>query len=245
MEKNKPASPAGRTGKYLKYAIGEIILVVIGILIALSLNNWNENRKNKISEKDLLENMLGNLKLDSITFNKNLQEAKSIDSLHRQLYNIGVKGIKDINLKNPNRIRRALDFYAITKNNDPFVTEKIKNKKVRNEVISYFISLDKMEESFDLLTGIIIKNLRPYLGEKELLNLSAIFESDYQKSDGTIKTELITTENLEALSKVPEFQQILFESNLKLSDAEYYLKLAIIENNNLKTIIQSELKDNY
>jgi len=35
----------GKTGKYLKYAIGEIILVVIGILIALSINNWNENRK--------------------------------------------------------------------------------------------------------------------------------------------------------------------------------------------------------
>ena len=38
MEKNK-------TGKYLKYAIGEIILVVIGILIALQINNWNEQRK--------------------------------------------------------------------------------------------------------------------------------------------------------------------------------------------------------
>ena len=41
MEKNK-------TGKYLKYAIGEIVLVVIGILIALQINNWNENRKSKI-----------------------------------------------------------------------------------------------------------------------------------------------------------------------------------------------------
>jgi len=40
MEKNK-------TGKYLKYASGEIFLVVIGILIALSINNWNEDRKNK------------------------------------------------------------------------------------------------------------------------------------------------------------------------------------------------------
>ncbi|MFT7628216.1 MAG: sensor domain CHASE-containing protein, partial [Ulvibacter sp.] len=37
MEKNK-------TGKYFKYAIGEIVLVVIGILIALSINNWNQER---------------------------------------------------------------------------------------------------------------------------------------------------------------------------------------------------------
>jgi len=36
-----------KTGKYFKYAIGEIILVVIGILIALQINNWNENRKHK------------------------------------------------------------------------------------------------------------------------------------------------------------------------------------------------------
>ena len=36
-----------KTGKYLKYAIGEIVLVVIGILIALSINNWNESRKQK------------------------------------------------------------------------------------------------------------------------------------------------------------------------------------------------------
>ncbi|MFZ1791353.1 MAG: DUF6090 family protein [Saprospiraceae bacterium] len=35
----------GKTSKYLKYAIGEIILVVIGILIALQINNWNENNK--------------------------------------------------------------------------------------------------------------------------------------------------------------------------------------------------------
>ena len=40
----------GKTGKYFKYAIGEIILVVIGILIALQINNWNEVKKARAVE---------------------------------------------------------------------------------------------------------------------------------------------------------------------------------------------------
>ncbi|MFH4966598.1 DUF6090 family protein [Gaetbulibacter sp. M240] len=57
MEKNK-------TGKYLKYAIGEIVLVVIGILIALSINNWNENKKNINQAKKHLETISLNLNDD-------------------------------------------------------------------------------------------------------------------------------------------------------------------------------------
>lgn len=48
----------GKTGRYLKYAIGEIVLVVIGILIALQINNWNENRKNNLLEQQLLKALL-------------------------------------------------------------------------------------------------------------------------------------------------------------------------------------------
>ena len=39
--------------QYLRYAIGEIVLVVIGILIALSINNWNQERHQKIKERKL------------------------------------------------------------------------------------------------------------------------------------------------------------------------------------------------
>ena len=46
-----------KTGKYFKYAIGEIILVVIGILIALQVSNWNQERKDRISERKLLDNI--------------------------------------------------------------------------------------------------------------------------------------------------------------------------------------------
>ncbi len=47
----------GKTGRYFKYAIGEIVLVVIGILIALSINNWNENRITSNKETTILTNI--------------------------------------------------------------------------------------------------------------------------------------------------------------------------------------------
>jgi hypothetical protein len=43
--------------KYFRYAVGEIALVVIGILIALSINNWNEDRKLMVIERDMLKNL--------------------------------------------------------------------------------------------------------------------------------------------------------------------------------------------
>lgn len=54
-----------KTGKYLKYALGEIILVVIGILIALQINNWNENRKSKRVADEIYRNLQTSLIQDS------------------------------------------------------------------------------------------------------------------------------------------------------------------------------------
>ena len=47
-----------RFGKYLRYAVGEILLVVIGILIALQVNNWNEERKIHAFERKILTDVL-------------------------------------------------------------------------------------------------------------------------------------------------------------------------------------------
>jgi uncharacterized protein DUF6090 len=55
---------AGKTGKYFKYAIGEIVLVVIGILIALGINNWNENRKTEAKTKQFLTSLKSDLRND-------------------------------------------------------------------------------------------------------------------------------------------------------------------------------------
>ena len=50
--------------KYLLYAIGEIALVMIGILLALQVNNWNEKRKNNGIKQSLIENLIVDLKKD-------------------------------------------------------------------------------------------------------------------------------------------------------------------------------------
>lgn len=77
-----------KIGKYLKYAIGEILLVIIGILIAVSINGWNEERKLKIEEqailKDLKQEMETNLEALEIVIKeheKSLKAAEEINEL--------------------------------------------------------------------------------------------------------------------------------------------------------------------
>ena len=52
--------------KYVLYAVGEIILVVVGILIALSINNWNSIQKNLVAEKDYIVSRI-DLELTNMT----------------------------------------------------------------------------------------------------------------------------------------------------------------------------------
>ena len=76
MEKNK-------TGKYFKYAIGEIVLVMIGILLALQINTWNENRKlNAIKDNNYLQ-ILEDLKSDKLFIDEVIEEFTANDSLYK------------------------------------------------------------------------------------------------------------------------------------------------------------------
>jgi len=78
-----------KTGKYFKYAIGEIVLVVIGILIALQINNWNEHDKSQTLAQKYLKLIKSDLELDNEhfeTLNKMLtQQALKIDSIENIL----------------------------------------------------------------------------------------------------------------------------------------------------------------
>ena len=60
----------GKTSKYLKYVIGEIVLVVIGILIALQINNWNEHRKNNMKRIEYQQSLLSDINKDIVSIDK-------------------------------------------------------------------------------------------------------------------------------------------------------------------------------
>jgi hypothetical protein len=85
----------GNTRKYLKYAIGEIVLVVIGILIALQINNWNQKEKLRDTELETLKSLLESTKINlaelnyihevQIRRNKSLEEVLFMDISDRPL----------------------------------------------------------------------------------------------------------------------------------------------------------------
>ena len=70
----------GKTGKYFKYAIGEIILVVIGILIALQINNWNEGRKTKLKAQVYIDQIINDIAKDTLNINNLIKTAKAEDT---------------------------------------------------------------------------------------------------------------------------------------------------------------------
>ena len=74
----KKMADDNRPLKYMRYAIGEIVLVVIGILIALQINNWQQNRKNDGVRRDYYNQILQDLEKDIIFMEEFLIE---IDSL--------------------------------------------------------------------------------------------------------------------------------------------------------------------
>jgi hypothetical protein len=98
-----------RFGRYLLYALGEIILVVIGILIALQINNWNEAKKIKAKELTYLSNIKTDLNISIEEMEKYTERCSSlIESGKRTLEHFNGKPVEDWNAFN----RDIADVYT-------------------------------------------------------------------------------------------------------------------------------------
>jgi hypothetical protein len=147
-----------RNTNYFKYALGEIVLVVVGILIALQINNWNENRKEEKILKEYLHKISDNVTQDIEQIN-GLKIRR--DTVYARATRSGQALIKrdfsNIKVIFQGRIT-FVDFYFIPNNsgfdalkNSPFLG-KINNTKVDSLLTLYYSLVEKTrdtEESFN------------------------------------------------------------------------------------------------
>jgi len=143
--------------KYARYAIGEIVLVVIGILIALSINNWNEQRKERILESEILADLL-------VDLNKDL--AQMLEALENQKVTINAQRSIATALENNLPMTDSLrgQFYSVAlpfariENESTYDNLKtigfgiIKNKEIRKgvqDLYSFYKIFDKMTKLFN------------------------------------------------------------------------------------------------
>jgi len=155
-----------KTGKYFKYAIGEIVLVVIGILIALQINTWNESRKQKQIEKQVLKSLFQEIEKDKTAL-------KQIDYQYKKDL-LKISYFRKLYWKEQLSMAEALDL----KNFFGFVNRDVNpNRITYDEMINtgklYYLSnqnlVNKIIDYYELIDGHI------YLSRQDRIEFRANF----------------------------------------------------------------------
>ena len=133
----------GKIGKYLTYAIGEIFLVVIGILIALQISNWNEQKKIDEEVLKALTEIRSNLISDSLSIHETRHlKAEDINIQYRVINELETKNIPYDSIESHlgrvilgRRIVLVDNGYQLMKK---YGLELLKDQDLRNELITYY-----------------------------------------------------------------------------------------------------------
>ena len=190
------------TGKYFKYAIGEIVLVMIGILLALQVSNWNQERKDHISERKLLDNIHRDFIQNKVSFDsvkainyRGLNALEKIvalfplnsDTLKHSAYN---KYISDIKLITYNPYSSSVES-AVNSN----ALQLIQDENLQKYLVSWKdVFLDYQEDEKVYLDYILdfftpyLRDVQDFTGKDTVMNM---------KSRNTIKFQnmIITRRN--------------------------------------------------
>jgi len=209
-----------QTGRYLKYAISEIVLVVIGILIAFQVNNWNENRKDEEKQNNLFHNL-------SIDFESRLIELKEFD--------VGktgaIEAILALNsiIANPSKKPKEAQLNSLLsktllgfKFNEEFkmldvvfstgLINDIKNEKLKRQLIEWPQKVEEMLEEQRMHNRQIDDLMGPILAR--YVSLRAIYEHLDFRQYNLPKGEPVTLQkNYDGL-----FSDPLFENYLAMSE---------------------------
>ncbi|WP_127020500.1 DUF6090 family protein [Flagellimonas beolgyonensis] len=233
----------GKTGKYLKYAVGEIVLVVIGILIALQINNWNENRKDARMEIQVLQEISENLGEDILSLENDVYLNKiSIDN---------VRLIEEV-LRNRSSLPDSLlrKFGAVTFS--ATYTLKWSGYKNLSNIGFHILTKDTIRESITNL----YETHYSFIKEREAAAKKTTFEYviprylDYfddlktiGNDVGTSPVKLYTPKNFEALKEDPDFLRLLHYSEQIKQDNLYDLGLTLNQIRRTKRMIDIYLEN--
>jgi hypothetical protein len=196
-----------KTGKYFKYAIGEIVLVVIGILIALQVNNWNEKRKADARFRNTIEQVYNALDSDYNNFSRThfglSNQMKLIDSLiyfpqevNKQLLPFYVFYSE---IKPSAEFNSELSFYLT---NLEFDTNNLEQSNLIKNLSSY--GLQEKTDFFDdnevnfiapFLKELIVPNPVLVFGFSALNNFSEVNSSFFNIEHREQMLELVQTES--------------------------------------------------
>lgn len=234
-----------KTSKYFKYAIGEIVLVVIGILIALQINNWNESLKGKKLAKIYVEGLVRDLKQDSTDLNRAIQ-------FHKE-NGIGLKSL--INLKNRDINKTSVNdsiymlfrqhgvSVVVFESNNNTLTQ-LKNtgdltlfsKRVRDSIISHEKSYES-SKSQGIYYGESYKNTQ--VSSKKIIDYTVLINTLYfkdRKHTGRKLPKLNFTNNL----KMEFFNELSLLRGTSDHYSENYLKTYLKKTERLISFLTEE-----
>ena len=232
---------SGQTGnsiKYLKYALGEIILVVIGILIALQVNTWNELRKQDHEEIIIKEGLLAEFELA-------LKEISADINDRNNSYLVVLSTLSRHTDENPTNIPRdsikyfldELMQYRFYTPSHPVLDDLqssgrfnlIKSKKLRLLLMDYLQYKERIKTPEEKERLFVQDRMNPFLSEK--VDLGKVFESDQYRMDpkklenliddelfgSLLYTRKSTIESSQIYSRrlLKKIEEIVFELNIK------------------------------
>ena len=220
----------GHTAKYLKYAVGEIILVVIGILIALSINNWNTNRQKRNNEVKIYQNLKEQIIIDSVDITGQIR----YNAFYKAQYISGLEIIE-------NNDRDRQDSLAVFISNLTQYSDFDRRGNIyENMVNSGDINLIKNDE---IIKGIIdLEESMMYMNRMETIHYEAMMGYAVDAMKDVIKFSTGEIKKPEVIFSY-EFQN-LFVLMRKITDEKEMVYYEVLEKiSELKQMIEKELKN--
>ena len=197
--------------KYMLYAIGEIVLVVIGILIALQINNWNNDLGNKKTEQNIIENLNLEFKKNRSTLRESIDYHKSILKFTTSVMELIGQPKEILNENNlDSLIAASLDYKEYRPSQvvyaDLIASGRLNliSENLRLLLFEWSIALDGKKEGYDTLDEISQTLLLPYLTK----NASMKNIDSYSIVDWKEKSKLPT-------NYYKMFKDLEFENNME------------------------------